>query len=131
MRRQVIRYSEAFKRQVVQGIESGKHESIEQVRRTYGIKGATTVWMWARKYGRDDLVPKIVRVETLDERDELKEARKRVRELEAAVADVHLDYCLEKAYLRVACDRMGTDPESFKKKNAMTLSDTRKSKGTA
>jgi hypothetical protein len=49
--------------------------------------------------------------------------------LEAAVADAHIDYCLEKAYLRVACDRMGTDPDSFKKKHVMTLSDTRKSPG--
>ena len=126
MGRQVIRYSEAFKRQVVQGIEGGKHESIEHARRVYGIGGTMTIWRWARKYGREDLLPKIVRVETLDERDELKEARKRVRELEAAVADAHLDYCLEKAYLRVACDRMGTDPDSFKKKHALTLSDTRK-----
>jgi hypothetical protein len=85
-----------------------------------------TVWKWARKYGREDLVPKIVRVETLNERDELKEARERIRKLETAVADAHLDYYLEKAYLRVACDRMGTDPDSFKKKHAMTLSDTRK-----
>jgi transposase-like protein len=126
MRRQIIRYSEAFKRQVVEGLESGKHESIEQARRVYGIRGSMTVWKWARKYGREDLVPKIVRVETLNERDELKEARERIRKLETAVADAHLDYCLEKAYLRVACDRMGTDPESFKKKHAMTLSDTRK-----
>lgn len=124
----VIRYSEAFKRQVVQEIERGRHESIEQARRVYGIGGSKTVWKWARKYGHEDLLPRIVRVETLDERDELKEARKRIRELESAVADAHIDFCLEKAYLRVACDRMGTDPASFKKKHAMTLSDTRKSK---
>ena len=127
MGRRVIRYSEAFKRQVVQEIERGKHESIEQAKRAYGIGGSRTVWKWAKTYGRDDLFPKIVRVETLNERDELKEARKRIRELEAAVADAHIDFCLEKAYLRVACDRMGTDPDSFKKKHAMTLSDTRKS----
>lgn len=122
----VIRYSEAFKRQVVLELERGKHTSIEQARRVYGIGGMRTVYGWARKYGREDLLPKSVRIETLDERDELKEARKRIRELESAVADAHIDYCLEKAYLRVACERMGTDTESFKKKHAMTLSDTRK-----
>ena len=129
MRDTGIRYSEAFKRQVLQELERGKHGSMTGAQRVYGIGGATTVLSWARKYGREELLPKRVRVETLEERDELKEARKRIRELEAAVADAHIDYCLEKAYLRVACDRMGTDPESFKKKHAMTLSDTRKSKG--
>ncbi len=85
-----------------------------------------TVGGWIRKYGREDLLPKIVRIQTLKERDELKEARKRIRDLEAAVADAHIDYCLEKGFLQAACDRLGEDMEGFKKKHAMTLSDTRK-----
>jgi len=126
-----VRYSEAFKRQVVDEVERGKHGSLNKVARVYGIGCMATVSRWTRQCGREDLLPKNVRIETMTEIDELKEARKRIRTLEAAVADAHIDYCLEKAYLRVACDRMGTDPESFKKKNAMTLSDTRKSKGMA
>ena len=120
------RYSEAFKRQVVEEIERGRHATITAAQRAYGITGSVTVPGWVRKYGREDLLPKRVRIETLKERDELKEARKRIRELEAAVADAHIDYCLEKAYVHVACERMGVDPEEFKKKNAMTLSDTRR-----
>ena len=120
------RYSEAFKRQVVEEIARGRHATVTAAQRAYGIKGTMTVPGWVRKYGREDLLPKRVRIETLKERDELKEARKRIRELEAAVADAHIDYCLEKAYVHVACERMGVDPEEFKKKNAMTLSDTRK-----
>ena len=85
-----------------------------------------TVWKWIRKYGSEELLPKRVRIETLKEQDELKAARRRIRELEAAVADAHIDHCLEKAYFHVACDRMGVDPDEFKKKNAMTLSDTRR-----
>ncbi len=119
-------YSEAFKRQVVGELERGKHVSIDAARRTYGIGGATTVTKWVRKYGREDLLPKRVRIETLKERDELKEARKRIRELEAAVADAHIDYCLEKGFLQAACERLGVDMESFKKKHAMTLSETRR-----
>ena len=121
-----VRYSEAFKRQVVGEIERGRHATITAAQRAYGIKGSVTIPGWVRKYGRDDLLPKIVRIETLKERDELREARKRIRELEAAVADAHIDHCLEKAYLHVACERMGVDPEEFKKKNAMTLSELRK-----
>jgi hypothetical protein len=84
------------------------------------------VALWARQYGREDLLPKRVRIETLKERDELKEARDRIRDLEAEVADAHMDYSLEKAYLKVACRRLGLDPEEFKKKHAMKLSDARK-----
>lgn len=126
--RTVNHYSEAFKRQVVLELEEGKHVSFESARRAYGIGGKTTVRGWVCKYGRTDLLPKRVRIETLKERDELKEARKRIRELEAAVADAHMDYCLEKGYLQAACDRLGEDLESFKKKHAMTLSETRKNR---
>ena len=121
-----VRYSEAFKRQVVGELEQGRHRSLHSACRAYGIGATTTVSGWVRRYGREDLLPKNVRVETLKERDELKEARKRIRDLEAAVADAHIDHCLEKAYLHVACDRMVVDPEDFKKKNVMTLSDTLK-----
>jgi len=122
----VRRYSEAFKRQVVAELERGTHRSIEAARRAYDIKGSDTMRGWVRKYGREDLLPKIVRIETLKERDELKELRRRVRDLETAAADAHIDYCLEKAYLHVACERMGVDVDGFKKKHAMTLSDTRR-----
>lgn len=122
----MIAYSEAFKRQVVGELERGKFGSLEAARRAYGIGGATTVTKWVRLYGHEELLPKRVRIETLKERDELKEARKRIRELEAAVADAHIDHCLEKAYFDIACDRMGIAPEDFKKKNVLTLSDARR-----
>jgi len=125
--RETIRYSEAFKRQVVGELERGKHGSFGAVQRAYGIGGATTVQKWVRKYGSEELFPRHVRVETMKERDELAEARKRIRELEAAVADAHIDHCLEKAYFHVLCERAGVDPEDFKKKNAVTLSGLRKS----
>lgn len=122
-----VRYSEAFKRQVVDKVDRGEYTSLNAVAQAYGIGGMSTVAKWLRLYGREDLLPKNVRVETLKERDELKEARKRIRELEAAVADAHIECCLEKAYVHVACKRMGVDPEDFKKKNVMTLSKLRKS----
>lgn len=121
-----VRYSEAFKQQVVQELEQGKHRSLHAACQAYGIGGTTTVSNWVRRYGREDILPKNVRVETLKEKDKLKEARKRIRELEAAVADAHVDHCLEKAYFHVACERLGADPEEFKKKHVMTLSELRK-----
>ena len=121
-----VRYSEAFKRQVVTELENDSRSSLHSICRAYGIGSTSTVSRWVRDYGRDDLLPKNVRIETLKERDELKEARKRIRKLEAAVADVHMDYCLEKGYLMEACERLGEDMDSFKKKHAITLSETRK-----
>lgn len=127
--RNVIRYSEAFKRQVVDEVARGKYSSPYKAQQAYAIRGTTTVYKWIRKYGREDLLPKRIRIETMEEIDHLKEARKRIKELEAALADAHIDHCLEHAFLEIACERMETDLDDFKKKNALTLSDVRKKRG--
>ena len=126
MKTETIQYSEAFKRQVVDELERGKFRSFSEVRRAYGIGGLATVQRWVREYGDENLLPKKVKIETMKERDELKEARKRIRELEAALADAHIDHSLSDAYVQIACERMGEDPESFKKKHGITLSSLRK-----
>jgi len=95
----------------------------------YCIKGSETVVKWVRKYGREDLLPKRIRIETMEEIDQLKEARKRVKQLEAALADAHIDQCLEHAFLEIACERMEVDLNDFKKKNGLTLSDVRRKQG--
>ena len=123
---QSVRYSEAFKRQVVEELERGKHESIGAARRAYGIRGMGTIERWLRRLGREELLPKRIEVKSVKEQDELRAAKQRIRELEGALASAHVDYCLEKAYLEVACERLGEEAESFKKKHAMTLSSTRK-----
>lgn len=128
MGRSFLRYSEAFKQQVISELEGGKLSSISEANRVYGIRGAETVTQWIRKYGREDLLPKKIKIETLKERDELKEARKRIRQLEAALADAHIDCSLGDTYLKIACKRLGIDATDFKKKNAITLSELRKRK---
>ena len=126
MGRSYLRYSEAFKRQVVADLERGKLASISEANRVYGIRGGSTVSQWVRRYGSEGLLPKKVKVETLKERDELKATRKRIRELEAALADAHIDCNLGDSYLKIACERLGIDAADFKKKNAITLSVLRK-----
>lgn len=123
------RYSEAFKRQVVEEIARGKFASPYKAQQAYGIRGQMTVTKWVRNYGRDDLLPKRIRIETMEEVDPLKEARKRIKQLEAALADAHIDQCLEHAFLEIACERMGEDLNDFKKKNELTLSDVRRKQG--
>jgi transposase-like protein len=44
--RPAIRYSEAFKMQIVRELERGSI-NIEQIRRKYGIGGCSTIQRWA------------------------------------------------------------------------------------
>jgi hypothetical protein len=46
----------------------------------------------------------------MKEIDELKEAKKRIRDLEKALSDSHMDYCLE-----IACEQVGTNRDELKK----------------
>ena len=115
----VVRYSEAFKLQVVRELEAGKFPSPYAAGRAYGVKWPPTVSTWIRRYGKNHLLGKVVRVMKPDEQAEVKELRKRVRELEKALADAHIDLKLESAYLKIACKAAGVENvEGFKKKNA-------------
>jgi len=126
MKKETIRYSEGFKRQLVKEFEEGKFPSIEQARKAYQIKGSRTIQRWIGQYGNPAIQPRILRIETMKEKNEIQEARKRIRELEAALSDAHIDHTLGEAYLEVACERMGEDAADFKKKNAITLSGLRR-----
>jgi transposase-like protein len=123
--REVIQYSEAFKLRLVEDVAEGKYASIEEARRRNGIRGCGTLTSWIKKYGREDILPKRVKVETMNEIDELTKYRKRTRALEAALADAHMDYCLERAFLEIACEQLGTTTEALKKNNVITLAEQR------
>ncbi len=113
--KQAIRYSEAFKMEVVRRIER-EGLNCNQIREKYGIRGGGTVERWVRKYG-NGILGKVIRVEKPDEINELQRLKDRVRRLEAALADANLELALEKAYTRLACERAGIkDVDEFKKK---------------
>ena len=121
----VMRYSEAFKLQVVHEIESGRYGSCHEAAMVYGIRGTATVARWVGHYGKSHLLRKVVRVETADERREIDRLKAQVRELQVALSDAHLDARLERSYLKLACRAAGeNDVEGFKKKHAGTLSMT-------
>ena len=112
----VIRYSEAFKVEVVRELEQGDL-SFEYIARKYGIRGCGTVKCWVGKYGNGSR-GKIIRVQKPEEIDELRRLKERVRRLETALADANVDLALEKAYTRLACQRAGIkDVAEFKKKH--------------
>lgn len=126
--RAAVRYSEAFKMQLVRELEAGGI-NFGQMMRKYGIRGDGTLQRWVGQYGNGSL-GKIIRVEKPQEINELKQLKERVRRLEAALADANLDLALERQYTRLACERAGIqDVAEFKKKAAGPL-DTKPSSKT-
>ena len=115
--RSILLYSEAFKLQVVSEIESGQLSSIGEANHRYGITGSTTVRSWLEKYGRTQHLPRVVRVETPDERDRVKELQKENERLKKALADAHMKAVLYESWLEIACREFGVkDLDAFKKK---------------
>jgi hypothetical protein len=61
-------------------------------------------------------------VEKPEEISEMERLKRRVRQLEAALADSNIDLAIERAYTKMACERAGIkDVEEFKKKADGTL----------
>lgn len=129
MERKVVRYSEAFKLRVVSALESGELGSLEEARRVHGIGGQQTVKKWVRRYGRNHLLAKVVRVETPDERREIERLRAENRKLKEALADTRMEQLLDRAYLEVWCEDRGLDLEAEKKRLAAELSRRRGTEG--
>src|SRR5690625_1866425 len=81
-----IRYSISFKQKVIKEIEEEGISKSEAARR-YGIKGGSTVASWIKQFGKNHLLNKVVRVETRDEKDRVKELEKEINRLKIALAD--------------------------------------------
>jgi|WetSurMetagenome_2_1015567.scaffolds.fasta_scaffold117721_1 transposase-like protein len=94
-RRVFKRYSIAFRQKVVSEIENGTF-SISHAQMVYDITGATTIQTWLKKFGKNHLLNKVVRIEMKDETSKIKELKKQKQELESALAQAQLKIiCLE------------------------------------
>ncbi|MDD3546425.1 MAG: transposase [Kiritimatiellae bacterium] len=114
-----MRYSEAFKLKVVRDLEEGRYDSPARAGLAHGVKGKGTVAYWVRRYGKNHLLRKVVIVMKPEEQTEVRELRKRVRDLERALVDAHMDARIADAQLQFACEAAGIDDiEAFKKKHA-------------
>lgn len=117
MGKTIMRYSEAFKLKIVNELETGKLSCINEARTRYGIIGCGTIQYWIRKYGKNHLLNKVVKVQTLDEKNKIKEQALRIRKLEKALADAYLDIRIEQEYFKLVCEQSKIeDPDAFKKK---------------
>jgi transposase len=110
-----LRYSENFKQKIVNEIEEGKMNPSEAAKR-YNIKGGNTIATWIKKMGKNHLLNKIVRIETMEEKDQLKSQQLQISELKEAIVQLELERLRAESYLLVACKALGTDVETFKKK---------------
>lgn len=85
-RKPVVRYSLGFKQRVIREMEEQGLTKAE-ISRKYGIKGMTTVHKWICKFGKNNLLNKNIRVETMEEKDRIKQLQEEVKKLKLALAD--------------------------------------------
>ena len=113
----IIRYSEAFKFMVVSEIESGKFRTHTEAREAYGINGMATIRAWLKKYGKTHLLTRVIKVETENDRDHIKELKKEILQLKKAVVDSKVQEVIHKAAFEVVCEEYGLgSPDEVKKK---------------
>ncbi len=116
MRERIIkRYSVSFKMQVISELETGRFESIDAARRHYDIGGSVTIQKWLRRYGKNHLQAKVVRVEKPNERDRIQELKKRVSELERVLGRTQAESVMNATFLKLACQELGRGVDTFKK----------------
>jgi len=107
-KRIIKRYSLAFQRKVVGEIEEGKL-SISEAQRLYDIKGGETIQKWIKKFGKDELLHRVVRVELREGVSQLKALEKHNRELESALVRAHLQLLSLEKMLELASSAYGED----------------------
>ena len=105
--KRITRYSNSFKLMVVQEIESGS--SLADVKTKYGITGGSTVQGWVRHFGKHHLLNKVVRIETMNEKNKLKQLEAENRRLKLKLAETYMAKdCLEEL-IKVANEEYKTD----------------------
>ncbi len=112
------RYSEAFKLKVVSEIENGKFKTLNSAREVYDIKGGDTIQSWIKRYGKNHLLDKVVRVETKNEVDKIKQLEKEKRDLEKALADSRIELMYARSENNVFKRFIGEDTAEQLKKNS-------------
>ncbi|MBE0687759.1 MAG: transposase [Anaerolineaceae bacterium] len=83
------RYSEAVIRQVISEYETGS--SIAELQRKYGITGNETIQKWIKKYSKEGLRHKYIRIQQVEEINQVKALEKRIKELEQALGKTTLE----------------------------------------
>jgi len=104
------RYSLSFKQKVICEIESGKY-SLRQASKIYNVSDVS-LYKWLKRFGKNHLIGKIVRVEMKGEADRIKQLQAEKKELESALAQAHLKIITLESTMEVAEEKYKID---FKK----------------
>lgn len=105
--RKQVRYSISFKQMIVKEIEEGG--CFNFIRKKYDIAGTSTIQGWVKTFGKHHLLNKIIRVETMNEKDRLKQLEEDNKKLKLALADAYMAKdCLE-GVIRMADEEYKTD----------------------
>jgi transposase-like protein len=118
--KKIYRYSESFKQQVLLELSKGIYSSNE-IRKRYGIKGTFTISNWAKKSGNFGLIPKTIRVETPQEKNQIASLKLEIKRLKMSIADIVTDRVIAESTLEVICEQQGLDIEEVKKKAGTIL----------
>ena len=103
-RKTITRYSEAFKREVIEKIENGRLTQAE-ARRKYGIRDQATIYHWLKRSGKKHLLSRIMRIEMPNEiqpHDIIKELKVQKQQLESALAQTQLKLIAMESLVEVA-----------------------------
>ena len=103
----LIRYSEAFKKQVVREYEGGA--SASRLREKYGIKGRSTINTWVKQYGREGSRYELMIIQKPAERERVKQLEERVQQLEKALAQAMLDKLMLESLVEVMEEEAGIE----------------------
>jgi transposase len=115
----IKRYSEPFRQHVVREYEGGA--SISTLNRKYGIRGQDTVLKWIKRYGLYGLRHEVMTIQTVEEQNRIRLLEARVRELEAAVAQLALDKLMLESTLAVVEAEYGIDVKKSAPPSSATL----------
>ena len=105
--KELKRYSSSFKKHVVEELESGGSFSFLQ--KKYDIRGAETIQKWVKLFGKNHLLNKRVRIETMDEKSRLKELEEENKRLKMALADSIVATKMLETLISVANEEYKTD----------------------
>lgn len=102
------RYSLSFRQMVVHQLEQ-EGCTVSSLQRRYGIKGSETIQNWIRRFGKTHLLNQTIRIETMDEKDRVKELEDQIKRLKIALADSMLAQRSLEVVIEQANQSYGTD----------------------
>ena len=73
------------------------------------------------KIGNFGLIPKTIRVETPQEKDQIASLKLEIKRLKMSIADIVTDRVIAESTLEVICEQQGLDIEEVKKKAGTIL----------